>query len=270
MPYLNSNQNIALTIHYIVERRCSPTWHIVRSEADSHIFLFPLSGKVDVFLAGDIGYKEIRKPSLLYIPKGIVREIRTDPEELLYCFAVKFDFVSYTQEKERWHFNQAQVLPFAPIISIVNFATISGLFEELHTEWIAKKPNFMLKCTVLLLDIIYRVMQHQQHRLFSDAVVRKVDRAIHFITEHCSEKLTLQQIANHVGLSHVYLGKIFKMVSSYTPIEYQRKVRLHRAKDLLLNDNYSVNEVAREVGYDDVYYFSRIFKEFFGTNASKI
>jgi YesN/AraC family two-component response regulator len=66
-------------------------------------------------------------------------------------------------------------------------------------------------------------------------------------------------------LSPVYISKIFKEETGESPINYLIKIRLEKAKDILLNsDSGSIKNIANQVGYDDVYHFSKLFKKYYG------
>ena len=74
-----------------------------------------------------------------------------------------------------------------------------------------------------------------------------------------------------VYLCPFYISRIFKSETGDTPIRHLINIRLEKAKELLENGfDGSIQEVAAEVGYDDVYHFSKLFKKRFGMPPSKI
>jgi signal transduction histidine kinase/ABC-type sugar transport system substrate-binding protein/AraC-like DNA-binding protein len=86
-----------------------------------------------------------------------------------------------------------------------------------------------------------------------------VKRAIAFIQEHHGEPLARQQIADAVGVSKDYLGRIFHQELGLSPWEYLIRYRMLRAKELLRTTDYTIAEVAARVGFDTATYFSHIF-----------
>ena len=71
-------------------------------------------------------------------------------------------------------------------------------------------------------------------------------------------------------LSPFYISRIFKSEIGDTPIHYLINIRLERAKELLESGlAESVQEVAAQVGYDDVYHFSKLFKKRYGFPPSQ-
>ena len=66
-------------------------------------------------------------------------------------------------------------------------------------------------------------------------------------------------------LSPVYISKIFKEETGESPINYLIKIRLEKARDILIkDDNSSIKSIANEVGYEDAYHFSKLFKKYYG------
>jgi len=103
----------------------------------------------------------------------------------------------------------------------------------------------------------YIDLVHDRQEIENLATVRKIQR---FIKRNYSEKLTLDQIADHVYLSASYLCKIFKDVTSITIIEYLTQIRLKEAKRLLRKTEMSLRDIAQLCGYYDASYFSKVFK----------
>lgn len=92
-----------------------------------------------------------------------------------------------------------------------------------------------------------------------------VNRIINYLNENYEHKISLEQIAHNMYLSPVYISKIFKEETGESPINYLIKIRLEKAKDILLNgQDGSIKNIANQVGYDDVYHFSKLFKKYYG------
>lgn len=98
-----------------------------------------------------------------------------------------------------------------------------------------------------------------------------VEQIINYFSDHYAEKISLDQIAENMYLSPFYISKIFKSETGNTPIHYLIDIRLEHAKELLESGDYtSIQEVAAQVGYDDAYHFSKLFKKKYDVPPSKI
>ncbi|MEK0315723.1 AraC family transcriptional regulator [Cohnella sp. 56] len=89
-----------------------------------------------------------------------------------------------------------------------------------------------------------------------------------YMAEHYAEDLSVERMAELVGLSPKYLGELFKKRYGQRPIDYLTELRMNRAKQYLRETNDKLRDIARSVGYSDEYYFSRKFKKAVGMAPS--
>lgn len=86
-----------------------------------------------------------------------------------------------------------------------------------------------------------------------------------YLNEHYTEKISLDLIAKNMYLSSAYISKIFKEETGEAPINYLIKLRLEKAKEQLEQlEEFSIKTISTSVGYEDVYYFSKLFKKYYG------
>jgi len=90
-----------------------------------------------------------------------------------------------------------------------------------------------------------------------------------YIKEHLTEKISLDQAAEHVFLSKSYFCRIIKDELGCTFTEYVNRIRVDRSKSLLRNTGMSIVEIACAVGFDDQSYYTRIFKKQTGLAPGK-
>jgi AraC-like DNA-binding protein/ligand-binding sensor protein len=95
-----------------------------------------------------------------------------------------------------------------------------------------------------------------------------ITRAKQFIAEHQTEELSLEQVAVAVHMSKFYFCKIFKKATGINFTDYLSRVRTERAKNLLLNPNLRVSEIAYEVGFQSLTHFNRVFKRILGRSPT--
>lgn len=86
---------------------------------------------------------------------------------------------------------------------------------------------------------------------------------VRYIQRHYPEDLNLKGVADQFGYNSAYLGKKFKRTTGETFLGFLEKVRMERAGELLKTSNLMVYEVAEKVGYRNVDYFYKKFKQFF-------
>ena len=84
-----------------------------------------------------------------------------------------------------------------------------------------------------------------------------------YIEEHYMDKLTLQQIAQDIHANGSYLSRLYKMKTGQNLFDIINKKRLEKAKEYIRQGN-KIYEIAQKVGFDDVSYFSRVFRKYEG------
>lgn len=95
-------------------------------------------------------------------------------------------------------------------------------------------------------------------------------QAMNYIAEHyCDADISITTIARELGVSEGHLSHLFKKETSYTVLSYLTQYRIHTAMNLLRDCRFKVYEVAEQVGYRDVTYFSSTFKKLTGMSPSE-
>lgn len=97
-----------------------------------------------------------------------------------------------------------------------------------------------------------------------------VDYMTSYIHEHYAEDLTLAELSEKVYISRNHLSIIFKNLTGETFNNYVTRVRIEKARELLLERNMLVYEVAEQVGYKNIPYFSTLFKKVTGMNPTEL
>ena len=96
-----------------------------------------------------------------------------------------------------------------------------------------------------------------------------ITRAKEYIQEHQAENLRLGHVAKAVNTSTFYFCKMFKKVTGINFTDYLSRVRIEKSKNLLLNPNLRVSEIAFEVGFQSLTHFNRVFKKILGHSPTE-
>ncbi len=89
-------------------------------------------------------------------------------------------------------------------------------------------------------------------------------RAVNWIENNFPKITSLDDLGANIGLEPNYICRLFRRFGQETPNQCITRHKVNRAVELLLTRTLSIAEIAREVGYEDPYYFSRVFKKRFG------
>lgn len=120
-----------------------------------------------------------------------------------------------------------------------------------------------------LREIYYRVLVGELgHRLrelaTADSRADRVARAIHVLKQRYAETLRTEDLAEAAHMSTSALHHHFKAVTAMSPLQYQKQLRLHEARRLMLALGLEANAAAHRVGYESPSQFSREYKRLFG------
>lgn len=117
-------------------------------------------------------------------------------------------------------------------------------------------------------------MRKVLHKILSDTLARRdemrgskyahaIDWAERYVNLHyMSEDISLNSVADYVNMNPSYFSSVFRKEKGITFVEYLTRVRLERAKELLLCSSLKISEIAYKVGYNDPQYFSHLFKKY--------
>ncbi len=128
-------------------------------------------------------------------------------------------------------------------------------------------------------NAITRIQQRMKPEAAETAplgIVRKGDKskyvqeAMDYISAHYNDPdISVGTVAQSLNISEGYLSHTFKKETDYTLLNYLTRYRIHKAMELLKDCRVKVYEVAEQVGYRDIAYFSATFKKYAGISPSE-
>jgi len=125
----------------------------------------------------------------------------------------------------------------------------------------------------LVREILYRVLCGAQAPVLYSLAMHsgtfsQVARALNMMKSSFSEKLDVEQLAGTARMSASAFHRAFKEITSDSPMQYLKKVRLTRARDLMVQEKMKAYLAADQVGYESASQFSREFKRYFGQSPA--
>ena len=94
-------------------------------------------------------------------------------------------------------------------------------------------------------------------------------RVLRYVHQNYKQQLTLDTISSSTGFSKYYISHLFKEVVGCSLMHYLNRLRCHKARDLLVFENYTVSEIAAMCGFENVSYFSQTYKKHMHTLPGK-
>jgi len=111
--------------------------------------------------------------------------------------------------------------------------------------------------------------EYRESRKSDETQVDIIDEVIHFMRENIEKKLTLAEIANEAKLSASYLSLLFHKKTDYSPLRYLTLLRIQKACHYLDFTDMKIIQICPKIGYEDAFYFTRIFKKTMGISPSE-
>jgi len=145
--------------------------------------------------------------------------------------------------------------------------TLSALFTECYDSFIG---GFVTHRLIYCSQVLHHLLGQMffGNRAFSPLLrtshFHNIEDTLHYLEKHIATRLTLEAMAEHAGLSISHFAATFKQQTGYSPVDYFIQLKMQYACSQLTLSNKTIQHIASEVGYDDPYYFSRIFKKVVG------
>ncbi|MBQ9069874.1 MAG: helix-turn-helix transcriptional regulator [Clostridia bacterium] len=209
----------------------------------------------------------------LYVPHGLVyRADATDGYAsirgmIFDASIIEANMVSYETEILYMFYVQSEnkIKIFKeghPIHSILSRCMSDSYEEYLAKDVCYKLPiraNIYLSMTALLRN--YCTVKNESERIVYHNVLR-LRPVINYISEHFSEKIYVEKLADIIMVSPDYFTKMFKDSIGKTPVDYINGLRVNRSMKLLIETDKSIADISEDIGFCNANYFHKIFKQY--------
>lgn len=229
-----------------------------RKKADIHFraqhsFLHVLSGCCEYRMARES--IKIESGEIAYLPKGAAYSYEFFDD--CYCRQIEFDAydVQFTDKK----------FPVKLPSTDSNKTLISSIVQK--AESLRQSDGLLVLGNLFTLCSFIPEAGNQLNK------TSRIDPAVDYINKHFCEKFSIRTLAELCFMSEAQLRRYFKAELNTTPIDYKNRLRIEKAKSILLYDIAGVSQTAEKLGFDNVYAFSTMFKKMVGrspTNFARI
>ncbi len=204
-----------------------------------------------------------------YIAASGEKEV-LEPGDVVLCFPdVPSTYYSTANWKTYWivwngpcarHLEEAGYVSAASPIARDSVGDVLGAYRSLVGLMEREDLASVLERKIVVLRMVEGLFRHNQDDCSPIPCREKIKRAIEFLSKNYACSLSVDELADMFTMSPTNFRRVFKNYSGKTPKELIQALRVSRAKELL-SQGYDLKTVAAEVGYNDVGYFMRVFKQ---------
>ncbi|KQV82094.1 AraC family transcriptional regulator [Rhizobium sp. Root1220] len=202
------------------------------------------------------------------------RVVEASPEVPHFCLTL-----AVNSEKVLDLMGRADI-PHAPMPAesrgiIANIATPELLDAAVRLLRLLDRPNDIAAMAPLIeQEILYRVLTGPDGaRLISiataDSHSNRISRAVAWLRENFARPLRIEDLADQVSMSVSSFHHHFKAVTAMTPVQYQKQLRLHEARRLMLMERLDAGTAGHRVGYQSPSQFSREYSRLYGLSPMR-
>ncbi len=130
-------------------------------------------------------------------------------------------------------------------------------------------PGFQIRLGALVLQLLAHIHASEMTSQTAHGDRDLIKGARSLMQMHLESGIEVEQLADELGVAYTHLLNIFRQYTGLTPYQYFLQLRIHRARELLLNQDLSIKEVAALLNFENQYYFSRLFKRKTGLSPTQ-
>ena len=237
---------------------------VERVNHSDHLLIICLDG------CGKVRYQEqeqvLRAGQALLLPKGMSHNYQSDDKKPWTIFWVHMDGHLAEQFTSMMFANDEANL----IFEVSNMTEVLLEFEQLLAcrQATYQFNNFVLASNILRKIFSYFISQNQV-LLTNDQSQINLQIIDGFLEKNIDSQVTLEEMAEVSGLSKFHFAKKFQKQTGLSPVRYFLELKIKHACELIDRTQLTIKEVSSRLGYDDPYYFSRLFKKIMGISPKQ-
>lgn len=251
---INNKYDSNIYIHQCGQEICGPNHSYGPAIRDHYLIHFIIDGK-GTYYFNDKEY-HLKKYDCFLISPGDVTFYQADEDEPWHYSWVGFNGIKASKYLDLIGLNREN-----PILTVNDSAYVQDcLYSIFESSKITRGGEVRMLGNLYL--FLSKLIEETDPKDESDEKDNYILKAIEFIEMNYSRNITVQEIAEHINLNRSYFSILFKKQVDVSPQTFLIHYRINKACELMkMNDNLSIGNIARSIGYDDQLAFSKIFKK---------
>lgn len=142
------------------------------------------------------------------------------------------------------------------------------IIENIEYYTKASNRESAMSLAHLVSAYFYALLDDNHLKGVSNTYESYVTRSIEYMTLHISDKITVKDLSDEVGVCEYHFMRLFKLVTGITPMSYFLKLKTVKAAELLKVTNITITQIAEKLNFSSDAHFSRTFKKYMSSNPS--
>lgn len=234
-------------LQYFTYKQCPKEWVLPAHICLEHGLVIVLSGSADYKINGK--HYSVHEGEIIFNEPGFSRQAHSK-------YGLEIAAIDFVLPNTKFHY---------PVLSTVQLnGEFIDLIRHFQYAWLQRTLGWEMLCKGLFLQIIHHILYASEIKI--NHHVEKIKR---YLIDNLSNKIDISALACEMNLNPVYCGALFKKIEGISIAQYVNQMRIQKATELLREGTSTVSEVAELCGFNDAYYFSRVFKQIMHTSPTK-
>jgi len=229
----------------------------------SSAFIYTTYGSAQIWLDNNIHM--VSRFHLLHGGKGASVQMEAETDFVYFLIMYRADLPSKARRELQVLFERANPFQlqyaFAPQYPI----DLLDKVQQMLRTWQEQESLRKLHVKTLFYQFVYELLWQMEEQGIEVNRPDLAAQVIQYLSGHYRDAISLESLAELLNYNSQYLSRRFKALTGRSPIDYLIRLRIDKAQELLLTTEATLQEVAASVGYQDLFYFSRMFKKYTGT-----
>ena len=235
------------------------TWHIAERTLPDHLIYYIEKGAIEATLNNNTF--RIKEGDILWVQPGVTQRFCPSVNQLkTKVFFVRFHLM--VAENSLGMKNE--------YLLTEDFYHLQNHFNDflMHQDKLSIYSTYLQKASITLI-LCNLLREPDKKETFSDGLKRfQIIQLQKFVQKNIQKRFSSEELAKELDMNIDYFSRQFKKSFKQSPREYIKQTRIRSAAALLLESNMNISEIARFLGYQDVYQFSQQFKKVFNKSPN--
>ena len=220
----------------------------------SDCFAFILSGKATYRFGNETA--EAEKGNIIFLAKGSSYEITVrDPN-------YRFYFIDFSFDGKKTLKNE--------IFKQEKLKNLENFFIKFHTLWTAGNFADKIYCKSLIYNIYSDIAKENALQYIPSSKKQRIDLALAKIKAGFAKAdISIEELCRECAMSEVHFRRLFYQIYHTSPMKFIISLRVSKAKELLTNTEMKIQDISEACGFNNPYYFSKVFRQAVGLTPSR-